>query len=289
MIESKKIWLMDQKLFKELRSQKSVTFQEHILSGYNYLKNVKPKVKIQDLSNQASIQEYYLEHGAQINLLRSNKRQCNKILVSLHGGPESFEGTEIRYLGLYRRFIRKGWTVIIFNYRGSTQISTPKNLAWKNWKNSIYQDFNDLLNFLSKNNMPSSHIHLLGASFGGALVLQIAKKFTVQSCVLLSPLLDLENQKKRAGSEYKTWFNARFSTKDYYDFSFKELTSSIKTPTLFMLSNRDEVLGNEQNKKLIKINIPSKVKIYSQPCLHSPKSYSQCYFRFKKSLDWLTH
>ncbi len=289
MIESKKIWLMDQKIIKAYRKQKIVPFKEHILTGYSYLKNVKSKLKIQDLSNQASIQEYYLEHGAQITMLRSNKKQNNKILVSLHGGPESFEGTEIRYLGLYRRLICKGWTVIIFNYRGSTKITTSKNRAWKNWKNSICQDFNDLLIFLPTRSVNDKEIHLLGASFGGALALQIAKNFNVQSCTLLSPLLDLEHQKKRAGCEYKTWFNTRFSKKDYYDFSFKELTSSIKTPTLFMLSNCDEVLGNEQNKKLIKINIPSTVKIYSQHCLHSPKSYSQCYFRFKKCLDWLTH
>ena len=285
MNEARRIWLMDQRLFRAQRKGKVLPFKEHILGGYSEFKSKKASLSIEDLSIQCSEQKLILKNGAEIILLTPFKK-TKQVLVSFHGGPESFEDTEIRYLGLYRALVRKGWTIAILNYRGSAQLKMSRKKPWKNWKDSILQDFSDVLS-IPELNLKS--INLLGASFGGALALIVSKKFKINKCVLLSPLLDLENQKLRAGVDYKSWFSSRFSSKDYKDFSFQQLTANLSARTLIVCSEKDEVLGNAIN--LLLKNKSSKglssAQVISQRTSHCPKSFHSSFKRFNLAFKFL--
>lgn len=285
MIEARRIWLMDQRIFRAQRQHKKPPFVEHILSGYQDHKATNKLNQLRDLSKQCCEKKVILKSGAEVILLLPI-RKSSQVLVSFHGGPESYEGTEIRYLGLYRDLLRKGWTVVILNYRGSTHIQTFKKQAWKDWKNSITQDFSDLI-FIEE--MQRKSISLLGASFGGALALTVSKIFKINKVVLFSPLLDLKSQKIRAGQDYKRWFNLRFSKKDYTDFSFNQLAANISTRSLVIFSQRDEVLGNTMNFRFINFvkGSSAKIKIISQQASHCPKSYLPAYERFNSALIFL--
>lgn len=285
MIETRRIWLMDQRLIRAQRQGKTPGFEEHILAGYKNF-NFKTKlIRIQNLTSQCTENKFVLKNGAEAILLIPTRKN-SKVLVSLHGGPESYENTEIRYLGLYRALLRKGWTIAILNYRGSKNITVSKKMTWKNWKASIIDDFADLL---SNSEFQSKSISLLGASFGGALALSICQSFEIERCVLLSPLLDLKTQKDRAGGDFKKWFDTRFSSKDYKDFSFENLTSGISVKTLCICSTKDEVLGNLMNLQLINKSKNSQiVKVIAQQTSHFPKTYTSAAKRYRSAFNFLT-
>lgn len=285
MIDARRIWLMDQKLIRAQRQGRSPSFEENILTGYKRLHHHANLYQIQNLANRCTEKKVILKSGAEVVFLAPAKKN-SKVLVTLHGGPESYEGTEIRYLGLYRALLRKGWTIAILNYRGSAKLSISKKDTWKNWKNSISGDFKALQ---SNPEIRLKRISLLGASFGGALALLTTKEFKIEKCVLLSPLLDLKNQKHRAGPEYKKWFSSRFSLKDYDDLSFANLTEGLSGKALFICSQRDEVLGNLMNKRLIRNfkNSP-KCQVISQQASHLPKSYFVTFKRYNSAFKFLT-
>jgi esterase/lipase len=257
-------------------------FQEHILSGYHYRENKGGQVHIRDLSFQIKIQNVILPSGAEVVLLRLHKPLKN-VLISLHGGPESYEGTEIRYLGLYRRLILKGWTIAILNYRGSINIKAPKENAWKNWSHSILNDYIELKRQLGLKTDRS--ISILGASFGGALALQIAKNFKLNRCLLLSPLLDLKTQQIRAGHKLNRWFQSRFSSKDFTDFSFNEMTCNVQTQVFAITSLKDEVLGSHFQKRLSQ---KSNFHVVNQNTTHIPKAYASSKYRYDLAYAYLT-
>ena len=284
MIESRRIWLMDQRLIRAQKQGKILPFEENILAGYSNHNFKKNSIRIQNLTSQCTEKKIILKNGAEAILLIPNIKN-SKVLVSFHGGPESYENTEIRYLGLYRALLRKGWTIAILNYRGSNKLKVSRKKTWKNWKASVTQDFIDLL---SNSKIRSKSISLLGTSFGGTLALTICQSFEIKRCVLLSPLLDLKFQKDRAGREYKKWFDTRFSTKDYNNFSFENLTLCISTKTLCLCSQKDEVLANSMNYKLInKSKMSQKVKVITQQTSHFPKTYSSANKRYRSAFTFL--
>ncbi len=290
MKEALQIWRMDQKLKKAHARKLGRPFDEHVLSGYSRFSTNCKKTQIEDLSQEVEMSSVLLPSGASITYLQPRKSTTFKFLVSIHGGPESFEGTEIRYLGLYRDLLRNGWGIIILNYRGSSQLNVDSRKTWKNWKESILTDFSELLDKLHRK-YRKFEIHWCGVSFGGALAMLISKNFDIKRCILLSPLLDLRNQSKRGDRKFSKWFRSRFSQKDYSDLSFENLIGQRKKKTkiLALCSHRDEVLGNEMNKKL---NSYSKEKksnllVIMQNTMHSPKSFLPCYFRYNYALNWL--
>ncbi|MFN3455671.1 MAG: hypothetical protein ACK41T_11995 [Pseudobdellovibrio sp.] len=57
--------------------------------------------------------ELSLSGGTTVILLSSKAGYSSDLLITLHGGPESYEGTEIRYLGMYRQLLRMGWMIAI--------------------------------------------------------------------------------------------------------------------------------------------------------------------------------
>ncbi len=284
MKEARRIWLMDQRLIRAQRRGRAPSFKEHILTGYQGLVSNRNLLQISNLASQCTEKRLTLAGGAEVILLVPVIKS-SQVLVSFHGGPESYEGTEIRYLGLYRALLKKGWTIAILNYRGSTKLSSSKKNNWKNWKNSIISDFKDLKSIPE---IKLKTISLLGASFGGALALIISRSFKIKKCVLLSPLLDLKTQRDRAGHEYKSWFSSRFSLKDYEDFSFKNLTEELSAKALVICSQKDEVLGNSMNRLLIsRFKNSLAFKVLYQRAAHLPKSYHLACERYDLAFKFL--
>ena len=287
MNEAVLIWQMDQQLKKNQQRGCPAPFTEHVIAGYTYTSLAASKDNLENLSALVDEIKTTLPSGAEIIVLK-NKNKSEHVTVSLHGGPESREGTEIRYLGLYRQLLKHGHSIVILNYRGSSG-KIPNRQTWKNWSTSIQQDFSELCQYLEAAQIPQP-CHLLGVSFGGALALKILQTFPIRRCVVLSPLLDLSHQKERAGKDYRHWFNSRFSKKDYKDFSLKQLIQKNASKVLFITSTKDEVLGNAMNKELnsfIKKN-KTNFSLYKQNTAHAPVSLNAVIQRFTRAFEFLT-
>lgn len=287
MNEAALIWQMDQQLKKNHQRGLTAPFTEHVIAGYTYVSSKPSKDNLENLSALVDEIKTTLPSGAEIIVLK-NKNTSEHVTVSLHGGPESREGTEIRYLGLYRQLLKHGHSIVILNYRGSSG-KIPNQQTWKNWNASIHQDFSELCQYLEETQIPQP-CHLLGVSFGGALALKILQSYPIRRCVVLSPLLDLSHQKDRAGKDYHQWFRSRFSKQDYKDFSLDQLTQKSSSEVLVITSTKDEVLGNTMNQKLNSFikNNRTDFSIYNQNTGHSPKSFNAAIQRFTRVFEFLT-
>lgn len=275
--EAKIIWKMD---------LKEKPLKEDILKGY--LGSLGRTQLLEDISSKYRKKEVLLPSGAQVIFISSKSNYSSKVLIAFHGGPESYEGTEIRYLGLYRQLLKKNWTIAILNYRGGLNTAKDNHLTtWGKWKKSIFIDYTELITVLGKKDIARNQ-YLLGVSFGASLAILISQKFKVEKVVLFSPLLDLSSQIKRAGSEYYNWFRQRFSSKDIKDFSLKNL-SNVDCSMLIFFSDKDEVLDRKINHEYFKLlkKRNADVTCHFQNCSHYPKIFTAAYFRYRNALLWL--
>lgn len=215
-------------------------------------------------------------------------------ILSLHGGPESYEDQEIRYGGLYIELLKFGIGVAVLNYRGSkkeNKILGRKNQTWGRWESSIYEDYQELQLYLPRS-FKKNPVYFLGSSFGGALALLLAKQFPNQGLILFSPLLDLKTQIRRGKNEYGSWFQERFSAQDISNISCASLIREPQQPVFFAYGTKDEVLGttmfNNFSKILCKNSFKSKNILLPQNCRHYPSSYSEYILRYCAAFNFVT-
>lgn len=148
-----------------------------------------------------------------------------KTLVSFHGGPESYELLENRYDGLYLELLSKGYSVLICNYSGSSGLGmNTRKAPWTNWEGCIRRDLEEVFAAISP-----QRLFVFGVSFGGALGLLTARHFDTERVFLSSPLLDLAAQSKR-DSEMRSFFDTRFSDRDFSTFSADYLIAGVSCP-----------------------------------------------------------
>lgn len=255
----------------------SLAPQEHVLSGYLNSRRIENLSEISEDGHRApmTMNEVSLSSGAKVILL--SPKTPSGWVVSLHGGPESLEGTEIRYGGLYRELLRQGLGVAILNYRGSTGIEKPKAISWRS---SVEADFDSLVSVLGA----SSDVSLLGASFGGALASLIAQTRNVNRTLLVSPLLDLSHQRDRGGDEFRLWFDENFSKADFQDIR------PVALPRVGMIfGTQDEVLGCEMFKTyatMLGTRANRWVCHYDGP--HQPVTYRDVRTQLEHALHFLT-
>ena len=211
-------------------------------------------------------------------------------VLSLHGGPESYEDQEIRYGGLYLDLQKKGMAVVVLNYRGSKKegsILGKKEEVWGQWKKSLYQDYDELLQILPPS-FAWSQVIFLGPSFGGALALLLGQSYPHRGIVLFSPLLDLKTQIKRGGKKYAVWFKERFSVQDCLDISLRNLAPKIRRPVFFAFGNQDEVLGSLNFSKFARtLRQNPKNLILPQDCGHAPQRYFDYSRRYREALQFI--
>lgn len=221
---------------------------EHVLTGYTFkFEDVTKTVPwLENLSSRARIVQRRLESGAQATFLIPNREtRAERWLVSLHGGPESFEGCEIRYQGLYRELLRADHGVVILNYVGSTGLSEGvSQKAWGRWSESIAEDVACLEREGKVLGFCLRQATLFGVSFGGALALLIAQQLCVRQVILSSPLLDLSRQRRRGDHDFHDWFDQRFRAADDRRICI-EAFADVEVPVSCFWSQDDEVLGAE--------------------------------------------
>lgn len=176
-------------------------------------------------------------------------------IISLHGGPESFEFNEFRYNGVYRKLVEQGLSVLVLNYSGSAYRSiVSKKSIWKKWKNVLKEIYTASEFLLSRYKLRKSDITLFGVSFGGSLALLAGcdPKSFFKKIVAVAPLVNMSNHINKLDNEEYQWFQSRFSTNEITNlFSDKNFVKNISIPVNIIQGEYDGVLSYEESKLMV--------------------------------------
>lgn len=156
----------------------------------------------------------YFQHPVLCILFEPRQKEIQKIIISIHGGPESFEFDEFRFNGIYREFVYRGVLVCALNYKGSAyrSLKTRKS-AWKNWRN-VVKEILECSQFLEKKyGISRNKITLLGVSFGAALGLLAGKMSNenFEKIIAIAPLMNLKSHLNKLDAKELRWFKTRFN------------------------------------------------------------------------------
>ncbi|EKI4498668.1 prolyl oligopeptidase family serine peptidase [Staphylococcus pseudintermedius] len=179
-----------------------------------------------------------------------------KLLFSLHGGPESFEFDDLRYYDLYSEAIKKETAIVVLNYYGSAyQNYSSRKKAWKNWINVIKITIDVIKEFQTVFHIKDSNIILIGGSFGATLALLIAANLNIKinKVIAIAPLMNLNHHLKKVSSEESEWFNERFSVEEIKTvFDWKNFINDIKTEVYIIQGDNDSVLNYRDTLEAVK-------------------------------------
>ncbi|SHF14849.1 Prolyl oligopeptidase family protein [Seinonella peptonophila] len=187
-------------------------------------------------------------------LVYTPHEQIKGCMVSLHGGPESCEYDELRYLGLYRVMLKAGWMVVVLNYSGSSQLGMMhKKRPWKKWKKCFGEEIDALVEYLSDHyGLDENELVLYGVSFGASLALLAGSlRSQLQRIIAVSPMVSLERHVKRLASpQYKRWFQERFG--DFHaEFSPDRYLINQNIPVTVIQGDQDEVVDYSESSALV--------------------------------------
>lgn len=192
------------------------------------------------------IQTVFEKKDSSYILYQPKNTQPKKILISLHGGPESFEFNENRYNGLYRELIFNGFIVCALNYNGSIYRNpSTQKIPWKNWKIVIEEILNVCSKLSKQYSIDYTDISLLGVSFGATLSLLCASysQNHFKSIVSVAPLMNLEKHLEKASNAELKWFLNRFSNEEIRNmFNWRNFYQTIDIPIFLIQGNKDSIL-----------------------------------------------
>jgi pimeloyl-ACP methyl ester carboxylesterase len=175
------------------------------------------------------------------------RRIFSGVIVHFHGGPESYEWGERRFDGAFESVIDDGFLYVGWNYAGSQGFGNNfQRRPWKRWSQVLEQEWKAGRQMIQRRfgSTPDCW-KVVGTSFGSVPALLAARRDpSIHRVVLVSPLLDLGIQKKRASvdSEQREWFEKRFGLRDLRDCSFSSRLHQLSQPITIISSERDEVL-----------------------------------------------
>lgn len=208
-------------------------------------------------------------------------------IISFHGGPESFEQLDDRWLADYEKYLNAGYIVYIVNYPGSISFGkTYTESIWNNWKSKITLGIKRIAKDCIKNhNQLNYKLIFLGGSFGAPLAYRFCEYFTRNlhfkktRAILISPLVNLRQHINKLDKDDRKWFTQRFSEKDinYLSIASDKIIPSFE---LFCLQGlNDEILSTSETldyfSKLSKKNYKlGKLEILPE-MTHGPLVYSQ--------------
>lgn len=207
------------------------------------------------------------------------KMGLNKnIIIHFHGGPESSEMFEGRFLKFYEPLLENGTIYIAWNYSGSLKFGDAfQKKPWKNWKSTLEKEWNIGRKLILKEfNIPEKNWTLIGSSFGSIPASIGANSTKINKLILVSPLIDLNNQYLRAKQDthQKNWFLKRFSKNDLRELNLFKILKDAQTNTSLICSGKDEVLDTTLAKKFV-LELKLKKSCYlwvQKNASHSPKS-----------------
>lgn len=188
-----------------------------------------------------------------LTIVKRNDSKIKKIIVSFHGGPESYETLDNRYGNLYCDLVNDDCCVVIANYPGSKYFGKNYlHLPYFNWKEKIIDYCKLLEKFILETKV--DEINIISGSFGamvGAIFVNNTQ-IKITNMILVAPLLDLKTQYERSkGSNYQQWFDRRFTNADFMAMSINNFFDINVKKVVLIFGNNDEVLGIDNYNYLI--------------------------------------
>lgn len=178
---------------------------------------------------------YRLQHlnlqGIPCVIVGQPRYPSRRLIVALHGGPDSHELDDLRYGGGYRKLIDAGSDLLIVNYPGSTGFGDAfHSMAWGAWDEAGEAVAGVVYQFARHNGY--HNFAIFGVSFGSWIALKIAKNLheaaarptgdrklpigrrpEVSKVVLMSPILDLQHHLDLhvdSDESFRIWAESRF-------------------------------------------------------------------------------
>lgn|GEM_PF-3728328 len=208
------------------------------------------------------------------------------IVVSLHGGPDSFEWDDLRYSGLYRTLAHEGIATVILNAPGSRGLGNDfQRSAWGDWNVAVEA-------IVTSAKRASEHLGVdltavLGVSFGGWLAVQAADRLSVRA-VTVAPILDLASHLVRhsVSDSYTEWAALRFGTGFRSARYGDQRVASYTGPATVFIPEYDRVIDHTRTRELAENNGWQVVDV---PEGHVPSTPEGARIRWKSVLDSLTN
>ncbi|GAA0222779.1 alpha/beta hydrolase [Cryptosporangium japonicum] len=137
---------------------------------------------------------------------------ADRLLVALHGGPDSHEWDDLRYGGAYRSLLDGGFDLALVNFPGSRGFGPElQQSAWNDWGEAASTTVAAVERLRTRR--PYRCVVVLGVSFGAWLATQIADRIRACGVVALSPILELRrhlDHHARGDTRFAQWARDRF-------------------------------------------------------------------------------
>ncbi len=178
----------------------------------------------------------------------------------------------------FRIFHDLGLSVFIYDYR-SYGLSTGKLT-----ENAMYQDAELAWKYLTDTRgIPPKQIIVFGRSLGTAMASWVASKYAPAGLIMESGFTSIPNMARI----YYKWMPTQFMVKWYYD-SLSRI-GSVKCPTLYVHSKRDDLVPYSESIKLYKATQSRKEFLeifggHNYGFVESGSTYTEGLDRFIKSL-----
>lgn len=207
-------------------------------------------------------------------LIRSSLVSNRRLLVALHGGPDSHEWDDLRYGGLYRDAVDRGQDVLILNYPGSRGFGAGLQTGpWGRWSQAVGAIVEAVREVVRDHEY--REVVLLGVSFGGWLA---AQAMGVLHCggVLASPVLALREHLRSHEDEpdFRDWAESRFG--QYQDHQDGLRTRTLVKPDV-IIPSADRVVATSSTRRFAAAAGWHTVTV---PGGHYPSTYSDAIARW---------
>lgn len=168
-----------------------------------------------------------------------------RLLVALHGGPDSYELDDLRYGGAYREIVDAGFDVLVLNYPGSTGFGEEfQRSAWVNWQSARQRTSAAARRVWADGGY--EELVLFGVSFGAWLALQLAHDVEASHVVAMAPILNLAEHLQRhatQNSAFKAWADSRFGVRWPQAHVGDSMVSTCPVPVTLIVPEDDEVIA----------------------------------------------
>ncbi|MBJ7291698.1 hypothetical protein [Williamsia sp.] len=175
-------------------------------------------------------------------IVRRRQAASRRLVVSLHGGPDSHELDDLRYGGLYRDLADDGADVAVINYPGSADLGVAlQRRAWHD-RIAVNAAVVSAIGGLMASGRYES-VSILGVSFGAWIGLQVADDVGADVVVVASPVLEMGAHIRRHRDEvaFAEWADRRFTSTDLLDGDRD--AANCRCAVTAVLPRSDEVVG----------------------------------------------
>ncbi|GAA4151858.1 alpha/beta fold hydrolase [Leifsonia shinshuensis] len=176
--------------------------------------------------------------------LRSG-RTNTRLLVSLHGGPDSHEWDDLRYGGAYRTILASGFDILVVNYPGSRDLGPAlQRSGWNAWGASA-ASIADIASRVTKSR-GYQEVRVFGVSFGSWLGVQAAQLLGAARMIAISPIFQLESHlasHAAKGEEFARWAQRRFGDRFEHAAEGDRVLRAATTPVEAVIPRDDEVVS----------------------------------------------